>query len=187
MHGGEPHQLRRAVDEIDARERRADERAHAIERELKDLLRPVGREEGVHDLADRDELAQPGLGALRGAARPLARAAGVVLVTRANMGMERVKRPDVYRRASPALEGRVSVRTSSAVDQHVRRRTDHVRDRVGHVLRRSASTRPSSVGSWPLKSVATAPGITTDTFTPRSRTSSISDSAHDVTNAFVAA
>ena len=42
-----------------------------------------------------------------------------------------------------------------------------------------------SVTVWPLNSVATPPGATTDTFTPRPRTSSMSDSAHAVTNAFV--
>ena len=32
--------------------------AHAIQRELEHLLRPLGREEGVHDLANRDQLAK---------------------------------------------------------------------------------------------------------------------------------
>jgi hypothetical protein len=69
---GEAHQLTGAVDEVDAGEGRADERTHPIERELEHLLRPVGGEEGVHDLADSDQLAHAGLCALRRRAQPLA-------------------------------------------------------------------------------------------------------------------
>jgi hypothetical protein len=54
--GAEAHELRRAVDEIDAGEGRADERADAIERELKDVLGSIRGKKGVNDLADRDEL-----------------------------------------------------------------------------------------------------------------------------------
>ena len=50
------------VDQIDARERRADERAHSIERELIDLFRPLGGEERVHDLANGHQLPQPEVG-----------------------------------------------------------------------------------------------------------------------------
>jgi hypothetical protein len=50
------HQFGRAVDEIDAGERRADEWADAIEGELKDFLGAVGGEKSVNDLTDRDEL-----------------------------------------------------------------------------------------------------------------------------------
>ena len=57
MNGSEPHQLRGAVDEIDAREGSADERTDTIQRELKDVLRAVRGKESVNDLTHRDELA----------------------------------------------------------------------------------------------------------------------------------
>jgi hypothetical protein len=56
VHCAEAHQLRRAVNEIDAGERRTDERADAIEGELKNVLGPISGEKSVNDLADRDEL-----------------------------------------------------------------------------------------------------------------------------------
>ena len=67
LYGGQPHQLGRAVDEIDACERRADERADPIERELVDLFRPVGGEKRMHDLAERHQLPRPKIGGARGA------------------------------------------------------------------------------------------------------------------------
>ena len=69
----QPHQLTRAVDDVDAREGRAHERTHPVEGELEHLLRPVGREEGMDDLPDRDQLAHAGLRILGQRARPLAR------------------------------------------------------------------------------------------------------------------
>ena len=57
MNRSEPHQLRGAVDEIDAGEGSTDERTDAIERELKDVLGAVGGEERVNDLTHRNELA----------------------------------------------------------------------------------------------------------------------------------
>ena len=56
---GQPHQVRAFVDDVDAAERRADERAHAIERELKNLFRALGGDERVDDLASGHQLAQP--------------------------------------------------------------------------------------------------------------------------------
>ena len=64
----ETHELGRAVDEVHRREARADHGAHAIERELEDVLRTVGAQERVHDLAHRDEVAlRRRLGRPRGA------------------------------------------------------------------------------------------------------------------------
>ena len=53
----EPHEFRRAIDEIHRRETRAHHGAHAIERKLKDILGTVGTQERMHDLPHRDELA----------------------------------------------------------------------------------------------------------------------------------
>src|SRR5689334_21900205 len=49
VHGGEAHQLRAFVDEIDARERGADERAHLVESELIDVFGTLRGEERVRD------------------------------------------------------------------------------------------------------------------------------------------
>jgi len=57
VNGAEAHQLRRAVDEVDAGEGCADDGTDAIERKLKDVFGSVGGEERVNDLTHRDELA----------------------------------------------------------------------------------------------------------------------------------
>ena len=57
----EPHHIVIVRDRVDRRERGADQRAHTIERELEDILRPVGREEGMHDLADGNQLPNRGI------------------------------------------------------------------------------------------------------------------------------
>jgi len=58
----ESHELRAVFDQIHAGGAGADQRAHAVERELVDVLGFVRGEEGVHDLAQRHELADAGLG-----------------------------------------------------------------------------------------------------------------------------
>jgi len=60
--GREPHEIRTLVDDVDARERRADHRAHTLEGETIHVLRPIGREERVHDLANDQKLAHAELG-----------------------------------------------------------------------------------------------------------------------------
>ena len=87
VHGGEAHQLRCAVDHVHAREARADERTDAVQGELEDLFGPVGREERVYDLADRDQLAESGVGPLLEGGCPVARHQGWP-VHAANMVME---------------------------------------------------------------------------------------------------
>src|SRR5437867_8010695 len=61
VHRAQPHELGGAIDEVNAGERGADERTHPIECELKDLFRPVGGEKGMHDLPDRNQLADTGI------------------------------------------------------------------------------------------------------------------------------
>ena len=58
VHRNESHELRIFVDEIDARERGADEWTDTVQRELINLFGSTRGEERVHDLSDRHELSQ---------------------------------------------------------------------------------------------------------------------------------
>jgi hypothetical protein len=62
----ESHELGRAIDQVYRRERRADQRAHAIERELVNLFGAVSGEERVDDFTDRNELPHCLIGLSRG-------------------------------------------------------------------------------------------------------------------------
>ena len=74
--GGEPHQLAGAVHQVHRRKARPGVREHAIERELEDLLRLLGREEGVHDLAHGGDFVRRGVGRARSRAHAIARERG---------------------------------------------------------------------------------------------------------------
>jgi hypothetical protein len=63
--GLEAHQLGAVVDEIDAGEGSAHQRSDAIERELVDVVRVLRGEKRLGDLADRDELAESGVGVVQ--------------------------------------------------------------------------------------------------------------------------
>ena len=67
MNRAEPHQLRGAVYQIDAREGGAYEGADAIEGELVDVAGTRRREKGLDDLTNHQELAEADVGGVEGA------------------------------------------------------------------------------------------------------------------------